>query len=158
LLEIEAQSNWVSIRANTAVFADRYYYEVQILTPGVMQIGWCTLQTQFSQHEGVGDSECSYAFDGYRRVKWNQGQQAYGQRWVTGDVIGTMIDLDKGTIRYWRNGQPLGVAFSNVKSGPNMAYFPAISMQKQERCIFNFGLRPFCATDLPFEACAINEP
>ena len=36
LLDVEANSNWVSIRANTAVFADRFYYEVQILTPGIM--------------------------------------------------------------------------------------------------------------------------
>lgn len=101
LLDVEANSNWVSIRANTAVFADRFYYEVQILTPGVMQIGWCTLQTQFSSHSGVGDDDTSYAYDGFRLVKWHHGQERFGKRWVTGDVIGTLIDLEKGTIRYW---------------------------------------------------------
>jgi hypothetical protein len=37
----------------------------------------------------------------------------------------------------------LGVAFKNIKVGPNMAYFPAITMKKGERVIFNFGKSPF---------------
>lgn len=48
ILEIEAISKWTSIRANTAVFANMYYYECQIMTSGVMQIGWSTLETSFT--------------------------------------------------------------------------------------------------------------
>jgi len=40
-LDIEAKSNFVSVRANTAVFKDCFYYEVTLLTDGLMQIGWC---------------------------------------------------------------------------------------------------------------------
>ena len=35
-LDIEAQSNFVSIRANTAVFKDCFYYEVTLMTDGLM--------------------------------------------------------------------------------------------------------------------------
>lgn len=28
----------------------------------------------------------------------------------SGDIIGSQIDLDQGTIQYYKNGQPLGVA------------------------------------------------
>lgn len=42
----------------------------------------------------------------------------------------------------FRNGQSLGVAFSNIKMGPGIAYFPAISLSFKESVAFNFGSRP----------------
>lgn len=47
-LDVEAISSFASIRANTGVFSGRYYYEVQLKTSGLMQIGWSTLQTPFN--------------------------------------------------------------------------------------------------------------
>ena len=76
---------------------------------------------------------------------------------MPGDIISSLIDLDQGEISFWRNNKFLGVAFDNVKTGPNCAYFPAISLQRGERVIFNFGLRPF-HVKLPFQPCALNEP
>lgn len=49
---------------------------------------------------------------------------------MAGDIIGTMIDLENGEISYWRNEKYLGVAFKNVPKGPNYAYFPAITLEK----------------------------
>lgn len=63
---MEALSQFASIRANTAVFSGKYYYEVKLLTGGLMQIGWCTLATPFMIENGVGDDETSYAYDGNR--------------------------------------------------------------------------------------------
>jgi len=92
---------------------------------------------------GVGDDKTSYAFDGFRIAAWNQGQQVYGEGWRPGDVIGTLLDLERREVTFWRNHKTLGVAFRDIKIGPNMAYFPAISMQSGERAQFNFGQRPF---------------
>jgi len=47
-LDIEATSNFVSVWANTAVFHECFYYEVTLLTDGLMQIGWCNLNTSFT--------------------------------------------------------------------------------------------------------------
>lgn len=54
-LDVEATSGFASIRANTGVFKGRYFYEVVLRTNGLMQIGWCTLQTTFNSQRGVGD-------------------------------------------------------------------------------------------------------
>ena len=40
-LDVEARSSFVSIRANTAIFKGRFYYEVTLLCDGLAQIGWC---------------------------------------------------------------------------------------------------------------------
>lgn len=95
-----------------------------------MQIGWCSLLTPFSEHNGVGDDDSSYAYDGFRIKKWNKTVNSYGKRWQVGDVIGTLIDIDKRQITFYRNDECLGVAFKNIKIGPNCAYFPAISLQQ----------------------------
>jgi Kip1 ubiquitination-promoting complex protein 1 len=108
-----------------------------------MQIGWCTLATPFTRENGVGDDETSYAFDGYRVKKWNVQSSDYGEHWAVGDVIGTLIDFNMKEITFYRNDKSLGVAFKNIKIGPNMAYFPAIFMSENQQVEFNFGLRPF---------------
>jgi len=125
--EVESLSHFASVRANTAVFAGKFYYEVRLLTSGLMQIGWCTLSTPFSSDNGVGDDDTSFSYDGDRIRKWNAVSESYGEAWAAGDVIGTLMDLDKKEISFYRNDKNLGVAFKNIKVGPNMAYFPAIS-------------------------------
>jgi hypothetical protein len=58
--------------------------------------------------KGVGDDELSYAYDGNRIYKWNGSPTRYGEGWAAGDVIGCLIDLDIGDIRFYRNGRDLG--------------------------------------------------
>ena len=67
----------------------------------------------------------------------------YGRYWECGDVIGVCIDMDKRTIEFYLNGESLGIAFSNISKGDNVAYFPALSIHTKESCIFNFGQLPF---------------
>jgi len=145
-LEVESNSNFSSIRANVCVFKGKWMYEATLGTGGIQQIGWAPLECPFTNEEGVGDSPDSFAYDGKRIKKWNVTNQTYGQPWMIGDVIGCCIDLDKGEISFYRNGQSLGVAFSNVRFGENavgLAYFPAISLSFGEKCYLNFGSRPF---------------
>jgi hypothetical protein len=54
-----------------------------------------------------------------------------------------LINFDAKEISFYRNDKSLGVAFKNLKTGPNMAYFPSISLGESQRAVFNFGLRPF---------------
>ncbi|XP_018581129.2 E3 ubiquitin-protein ligase RNF123 isoform X1 [Scleropages formosus] len=142
LLGVIGHSNFSSIRATTCVFKGKWIYEVLISSQGLMQIGWCTLDCRFNQEEGVGDTPDSYAYDGNRVRKWNVTTTNYGKSWAAGDIVSCLIDLDEGTITFYLNGQSLGIAFSNIKMGPGIAYFPAISLSFKESVAFNFGSRP----------------
>ncbi|XP_041080554.1 E3 ubiquitin-protein ligase RNF123 isoform X1 [Polyodon spathula] len=142
LLGVIGHSNFSSIRATTCVFKGKWSYEVLISSQGLMQIGWCTLNCRFNQEEGVGDTEDSYAYDGNRVRKWNVTTTNYGKSWAAGDIVTCLIDLDEGTISFCLNGQSLGTAFSSIKIGPGLAYFPAISLSFKESVAFNFGSRP----------------
>ena len=106
----------------------------------------------------MGDDETSYSYDGLRIRKWNKQYERYGEGWVAGDVIGTLIDFEKKEISFWRNDKPLGVAFRNIHVGPNMAYFPSISLALNEHVIFNFGAKkPFKVKQFQ-SYCSIQEP
>lgn len=142
LLGVIGHSNFSSIRATTCVYKGKWAYEVLVSSQGLMQIGWCTLNCRFNQEEGVGDTPDSYAYDGNRVRKWNVTTTNYGKSWAAGDIVSCLIDLDEGTITFCLNGQSLGVAFSNIKTGPGVAYFPAISLSFKESVAFNFGSRP----------------
>uniref|UniRef100_A0AAR2IRE2 E3 ubiquitin-protein ligase RNF123 n=1 Tax=Pygocentrus nattereri TaxID=42514 RepID=A0AAR2IRE2_PYGNA len=142
LLGVIGHSNFSSIRATTCAYKGKWVYEVLISSEGLMQIGWCTLNCRFNQEEGVGDTPDSYAYDGNRVRKWNVTTTNYGKSWAAGDIVSCMIDLDEGTITFCLNGQSLGTAFSNIKMGPGVAYFPAISLSFKESVAFNFGSRP----------------
>uniref|UniRef100_A0A671VZF0 E3 ubiquitin-protein ligase RNF123 n=1 Tax=Sparus aurata TaxID=8175 RepID=A0A671VZF0_SPAAU len=142
LLGVIGHSNFSSIRATTCVYKGKWAYEVLISSQGLMQIGWCTLNCRFNQEEGVGDTPDSYAYDGNRVRKWNVTTTNYGKSWAAGDIVSCLIDLDEGTITFCLNGQSLGTAFTNIKMGPGVAYFPAISLSFKESVAFNFGSRP----------------
>ena len=142
-LKIESTNSFLSVKANNCITSGKWSYEVLLLTNGLMQIGFAQMITPFSRHGGVGDDLTSFAYDGYRKVKWNKDRKEYGKFWDIGDIIGVCIDMDKRTIEFFLNGEPLGIAFSNIPKGENIAYFPAVSLSRGESCIFNFGQLPF---------------
>lgn len=47
-------STFESIRATKNVSQGKWYYEVTLVTAGIMQIGWASVHCQFSPDEGTG--------------------------------------------------------------------------------------------------------
>lgn len=141
--KIEKTIIFQSIRANNCVYKGKWCYEIQLITNGLFQIGWCQANTPFTEKYGVGDDSTSYAYDGWRNVIWHEKYKEYGNLWDVGDIIGVCIDLENKTIEYYLNGEKLGVAFDNIQTGKNIAYFPGVTLNKGEKCFFNFGQSPF---------------
>lgn len=75
--------------------------------------------------------------------KWNVTTHKYGEPWLTGDIIGCALDMNEGTIDFYRNGRNLGRAFENVPKGAGIAYFPTVSLAFTENLTANFGSVPF---------------
>jgi Kip1 ubiquitination-promoting complex protein 1 len=141
-LHFRGHTNFCSIRANTGVFRGKWMFEALLQTSGVQQIGWATQNCPFTDSNGVGDAPDSFAIDGSRRKLWNVGALPIGEAWVAGDVIGCCIDLDGGSVLFFRNGKAAGEPLNNVHVGPNRCYFPAVSVSREESCVFNFGETP----------------
>ncbi|ORX49891.1 SPRY-domain-containing protein [Hesseltinella vesiculosa] len=152
-----------SARATVCVKQGKWYYEVLLVTEGIMQIGWCTSRCRFIPEEGygVGDDQHGFAFDTYRSAVWANGTAVYPQslqpsfRCRAGDVLGSYLDLDEGICSFFINGQDIGmtVAFehaSTTKGGTMEGLYPAFSLTTHQHILINFGDRPWMyEPDLP---------
>ncbi|EEY66373.1 uncharacterized protein PITG_03939 [Phytophthora infestans T30-4] len=151
LCEVRGRGNFGTAAARhcCVLTKGKWYYEVRLVTAGVVQIGWAdsTFEANSETGDGVGDHERSWAYDGARQVKWNGGkdeQYATDDSWSKNDVIGCLLDLDEGFVSFTRNGVDLGVAFRNVKhTSSDCGFFPAISVEQTEILLVNIGSQPF---------------
>lgn len=139
-------TSFESVRCTFQADEGVWYYEATVVTAGVMQIGWATRHSKFQNHEGygIGDDEYSVAYDGCRQLIWhNAKSQPHRHRsWKSGDIFGTLLDLDALEIIFYLNGvalSPNKQVFQNARSG----YFAAASFMSFQQCEFNFGSKPF---------------
>ena len=142
-LSLLSQSAFSTLKANATCFAGKFMYEVQLKSKGVMQIGYCSSQCRFTQDTGVGDTKHSYGLDGSKKRLWHVYTKNYGPYWRSGDIFGVCLDMNKGTIEYYRNGVALGSAFEDIERGPGLSLFPAVSLAFNDSLSANFGGSPF---------------
>merc|ERR1712018_998163 len=90
-------ASFESVRCTFEVDKGVWFYEVLIITAGVMQIGWATKDSKFLNHEGygIGDDEYSIAFDGCRQLMWHhamsESQEKNTRCWRPGDIVGSLL-------------------------------------------------------------------
>src|SRR5438132_155476 len=89
------------IPCHVQVSSGVWYYEVLLITAGVMQIGWATKNSKYLNHEGygIGDDECSLSYDGCRQLIWHSAVSTPQSLppWKAGDVLGTLLDIGEDT-------------------------------------------------------------
>ncbi|KAI8993196.1 SPRY domain-containing protein [Pilobolus umbonatus] len=121
----------------------KYAFEIVLESYGLMQVGWVTEDFVFDPEggKGVGDDSESYGYDGKRAKKWHGKNStvraSYGMIWEIDDTITCAIDMREGEIRYYKNGNDMGIAFSKVSR--TRAWYPAISLATGQQCSFLFG-------------------
>ena len=64
---------------------------------------------------------------------------AYGSTYTTNDVIGVALDMDVGTLTFYKNGVSQGIAYTGLSG----TFFPAIALVLNVAFASNFGQRPF---------------
>jgi hypothetical protein len=157
--EIEGKDEFSTVHVPSCriTHSNQYYYEVELITDGLMQIGWINelFTIDISEGDGVGDNVNSWSFDGARRKKWHIEDSDYGidvlsSGWKEGDIIGCFLaihanedpSLKTVEISYSVNGHNMGVAYTEVVP-ISMIFFPALSLEADEIVIVNIGQNPF---------------
>jgi hypothetical protein len=61
-----------SVRSTCQVDSGVWFYEVTLLTRGIMQIGFASKSSFFLNHQGcgIGDDQFSVGYDGCRNLVW----------------------------------------------------------------------------------------
>ncbi|KAJ1920138.1 hypothetical protein H4219_001511 [Mycoemilia scoparia] len=162
-------SSWKfeSIRTTMAIdgkLGGRHIFTVQLLTHGLMQIGWSTERCWFEPEsgQGVGDDFESVAYDGCRQRKWfgTADESSYGEKWEVYDTIQAVLDFNQESVEFFKNGKSMGVAFGKDSGGiihgsecgftklsRDRLWFPTVSLSNgQGLRIIDHGISPSTAS------------
>jgi len=120
------------------VSSGKWYWEVTPLT-GDHMIG-------IGKDGGRYDWQTTngYSYFGNNGQKYtNSAGSAYGATYTNNDVIGVALDMDAGTLTFYKNGTSQGTAFSGLTG----TWFPIAQNPGSPLTeTFNFGQRPFAYT------------
>jgi hypothetical protein len=93
--------------------------------------------------------ETGTTFNGIRAYLSSDGKAytgtsgaTYGATWTTNDIIGMALDLDAGTLVFYKNNVSQGTAFTGLTG----QWFPLIRTDATVTSWINFGQRPFTYT------------
>jgi hypothetical protein len=137
-------SGWSSCSGTIAISSGKWYWEVTCTTHGGSNY---TVAGIVAGTRTLGAIETATLSDAY--VYSNNGQKynnnagsAYGATWTTNDVIGVALDMDAGTLVFYKNNSSQGTAYSSL-SGTYTACTGCFTGGVLD---INFGQRPFAYT------------
>jgi len=130
-------------KGTIAVSSGKWYWEVTPQTTATANVAGGILgaaETSITSPPGAYATGYAYLNTG---EKSNNGTDtAYGATYGANDVIGTALDLDAGTLVFYKNGVSQGTAFSSLSG----TFVPAIgdtSSTSGAGLVCNFGQRDF---------------
>jgi hypothetical protein len=138
---VQSSSGSASGRGTFGVSSGKWYWEYTQLG-GNSSVGIVNESANLSTYVGGDANGWSYFVGGQKYT--NNASASYGASYTTNDVIGIALDLDAGTLVFYKNGVSQGTAFSSLSG----TMFPAISTSgiSNVSCVLNFGQRPFAYT------------
>ena len=100
-----------------AVSSGKWYWEVNVIsftTSSTVMIGIKDLTIPGHENDNWNTSSV-YSYYSGNGNKYNSGSSSsYGATYTTGDIIGVALDLDTGTLTFYKNGSSQGTAYSSL--------------------------------------------
>jgi hypothetical protein len=126
-----------------AVSSGKWYFEfIPSSVTGIPQIGIVKTPVGTISTNGIGQSANAYVYLSNGNKGNNNSFTSYGATYTNSDVIGVALDLDAGTLVFYKNNTSQGTAFTGLSG----EFFPVIGDTGGASTIagnINFGQRPF---------------
>ncbi len=138
------KTNYGEVTATIGVSSGKWYWEVlTVAFSGTKShvIG-IDSDANASGTNGLIEAGNRYSYASFNGNKYSGATgSSYGATYDIGDIVGVALDLDTGSITFYKNGVSQGVAFTGLTG----TYFPAMSDTGGGNATlsFNFGQRPF---------------
>ena len=123
-----------SPRATQGISDGKFYFEVLSSDPSStdVHVGIAT-DIETGLDTWVGSTSAGYVYTGQTGQKYNNNSgSSYGASFTDGDIIGCAIDMDNGTLSFYKNNSSQGQAYSGLSG----TVFPVISGTD---IVVNFG-------------------
>ena len=130
--------------ATMGVSSGKWYFEMLVSTTGGTYYPGVGVNTDLAlaPTSQSGDTASGYMYLINGQKYTNSTLSAYGASFTANDVIGVALDMDAGTITFYKNGSSQGQAFSGI-SGTAV---PCVVGLSSAAGTLNFGQRPFAYT------------
>jgi len=140
-LKATAGTGWFSQACTIGVTSGKFYWEQTIGTGSFWYAGIIIGQANWSG-SGFGQMSNGYSYYSSGQKQSNSIAVSYGSSYTTGDVIGVALDMDAGTITFYKNNTSQGIAYTGLTGVAR----PAVSSYNSGVLTANFGQRPFTYT------------
>ena len=127
-------------RATVGITSGKWYWEI---THGGGNGSYGVASSLYKVSDVLGTSAYGWGYVASGN-KFNSGETSYAASFTTGDVIGVALDLDAGSLTFYKNNVSQGVAFTGISG----TIFPVFGTSSVSTVSFtaNFGQRPFAYT------------
>jgi hypothetical protein len=143
LTAMNATAAYRCIRATKGVTNGKWYFEVRIDKNGrsdATMIGVTTKQEVLNHGSNCESLQFSRVYRGNGDA-WTPNKKSYGEAYKADDVIGVALDMDKGTIEFYKNGISQGVAYDDLKTLNEV--YPFLIVYENVEMTANFGATSF---------------
>ena len=144
-LDVTGSFDFGSVNGTIAVSSGKYYWEVTASASNGDMVGiWSTTSRATSYPGATADS---YGYNQFNGQKYNNGSSSvYGATFSAGDVIGVALNMDAGTLVFYKNGASQGTAFSGLVGSFRPSVRAGYTGNPSTGTFANFGQRPFAYT------------
>jgi hypothetical protein len=139
---------WYSTVGTIYVSSGKWYWEVTPAALGLSMIGVANKNINTASNASSHDTTNSYTYYNFSGNKFGptSNNTGYGATYAANDVIGVALDLDNGTLVFYKNNTSQGTAYSGL-TGIELAPFVAIHDYVSTGTLnVNFGQRAFAYT------------
>ena len=108
-------SSYRSPRSTLGISTGKFYFEMlRTSTADDVHVGVAT-DTETGLDTWVGSTSAGYVYAGNNGQKYNNNSgSSYGATFTTNDIIGVAVDMDAGTLTFYKNNTTQGQAFTGL--------------------------------------------
>ena len=144
----DGSNGWNVSRSTFGLSAGKWYWEVKptSITSQVLGISVSTQNAPLNALVGQNNNfGVTYYPDGLKFLESSGSGVSYGASYTTSDIIGVALDMDNGTVTFYKNGTTQGVASTSLKTYGD-TWFPTFcAFYPNDAQIYNFGNPPYSA-------------
>jgi hypothetical protein len=144
----DGSNGWNVSRSTFGLSTGKWYWEVKptSITSQVLGISVSTQNAPLNALVGQNNNfGVTYYPDGLKFLESSGSGVSYGASYTTSDIIGVALDMDNGTVTFYKNGTTQGVASTSLKTYGD-TWFPTFcAFYPNDAQIYNFGNPPYSA-------------
>jgi hypothetical protein len=128
-------------RSTFSVDKGKWYWEIKKTSAAAADTVIGIMEQSEAFNTYIGSTAKGYGYISTANKVNNSSQVSYGATYTNGDIIGVALDMDNGTLIFYKNGVSQGTAYSSLSGLFSPAHSDGGTGTETADC--NFGYPPF---------------